>query len=317
MTPSNTTLLVKQEFDSFEEFAELAVSWNVDFHQLDSEQFKSVMFQAQIGTLLVSSARLGCHVEQHGATPPGMYTFAIPDKGSSDMRWFGNTVGVDVLLSFPTHGEIDVFSRPGLSVLTFSISQEVLEIFLERNHAHDLITSAGITETIFFSSAEQIDELRYLLKLAPIIVQLGNKNHAISSDYQEHVLSALLQVLDQEKPRQRIDPSRGQHALDHVIEYVQANPDSPIRITDLCALSGVAERTLRYLFRKGLGLSPKSFLVGRRLYGVHRELWHSASSTTRVADLANKWGFWHMGQFAADYRKLFGELPSETLGRTP
>ncbi len=29
--------------------------------------------------------------------------------------------------------------------------------------------------------------------------------------------------------------------------------------------------------------------------------------------LAPAWGFWHMGQFAADYRKLFAKRPSETL----
>jgi len=34
-----------------------------------------------------------------------------------------------------------------------------------------------------------------------------------------------------------------------------------------------------------------------------------------VAEIANAWGFWHMGQFARDYRFMFGELPSETLGR--
>ena len=37
------------------------------------------------------------------------------------------------------------------------------------------------------------------------------------------------------------------------------------------------------------------------------------SSTYSVADAANEWGFWHMGQFAKDYRRMFGELPSETL----
>ena len=30
------------------------------------------------------------------------------------------------------------------------------------------------------------------------------------------------------------------------------------------------------------------------------------------ANVAHRWGFWHMGQFARDYRRLFGELPSET-----
>ena len=34
-----------------------------------------------------------------------------------------------------------------------------------------------------------------------------------------------------------------------------------------------------------------------------------------VADTANARGFWHMGQFAADYRRMFGKLPSETLAR--
>jgi hypothetical protein len=32
-------------------------------------------------------------------------------------------------------------------------------------------------------------------------------------------------------------------------------------------------------------------------------------------DVANNWGFWYMGRFAADYRRQFGELPSVTLRR--
>ena len=38
-----------------------------------------------------------------------------------------------------------------------------------------------------------------------------------------------------------------------------------------------------------------------------------ASAGAGVAEVASRWGFWHMGQLAADYRQLFGELPSETL----
>lgn len=41
-------------------------------------------------------------------------------------------------------------------------------------------------------------------------------------------------------------------------------------------------------------------------------VWSSFLSDQK-ADVANNWGFWHMGRFAADYRKFFGELPSETL----
>ena len=41
----------------------------------------------------------------------------------------------------------------------------------------------------------------------------------------------------------------------------------------------------------------------------------SDPSSTSITKVANRWGFWHMGQFASDYRKLFVELPSDTLGR--
>ncbi|MFV2073945.1 MAG: helix-turn-helix domain-containing protein, partial [Thermoanaerobaculales bacterium] len=46
-----------------------------------------------------------------------------------------------------------------------------------------------------------------------------------------------------------------------------------------------------------------------------RRALRSATQPTLVTDVANSWGFWHMGQFAADYRRQFGELPSETLRR--
>jgi AraC family ethanolamine operon transcriptional activator len=49
-----------------------------------------------------------------------------------------------------------------------------------------------------------------------------------------------------------------------------------------------------------------------RLNGVRRELRHGTAEL-RIGDVAARWGFWHQSQFAADYRTLFGELPSQTL----
>ncbi|MEO1130540.1 MAG: helix-turn-helix domain-containing protein, partial [Planctomycetota bacterium] len=43
----------------------------------------------------------------------------------------------------------------------------------------------------------------------------------------------------------------------------------------------------------------------------------SARSDVRIADVAGAHGFWHMGQFAADYRRMFGERPSETVATAP
>jgi AraC family ethanolamine operon transcriptional activator len=58
-------------------------------------------------------------------------------------------------------------------------------------------------------------------------------------------------------------------------------------------------------------MSPVTYLRALRLNGVRRELKRGGDEA--VADRAARWGFWHQSRFAADYKHLFGELPSETL----
>jgi AraC family ethanolamine operon transcriptional activator len=48
---------------------------------------------------------------------------------------------------------------------------------------------------------------------------------------------------------------------------------------------------------------------------MRRELHRADPATTEVSDVANDWGFWHLGWFAADYRRLFGEPLLATLAR--
>ncbi|MNW20549.1 transcriptional regulator EutR [compost metagenome] len=41
----------------------------------------------------------------------------------------------------------------------------------------------------------------------------------------------------------------------------------------------------------------------------------AASTQTGVRDVAQKYGFLHLGHFAAQYRARFGERPSDTRSR--
>jgi AraC family ethanolamine operon transcriptional activator len=58
-------------------------------------------------------------------------------------------------------------------------------------------------------------------------------------------------------------------------------------------------------------VSPKTYLTTVRLHGARKDLRRRPPKTT-VTDVANRWGFWHMGDFAMNYRRVFGELPSES-----
>lgn len=68
--------------------------------------------------------------------------------------------------------------------------------------------------------------------------------------------------------------------------------------------------TLERAFSEEFGVSPKSYMQSQRLNAARRDLL-IAEPEGFVADIANRWDFWYMGRFAAEYRKQFGELPSK------
>jgi AraC family ethanolamine operon transcriptional activator len=72
---------------------------------------------------------------------------------------------------------------------------------------------------------------------------------------------------------------------------------------------------LDHAFTERFGLSPALYMKARRLNGAREDLCGEHETTMKVADVANKWGFWHLGQFAKDYRNWFFELPSNTYQR--
>ena len=88
-----------------------------------------------------------------------------------------------------------------------------------------------------------------------------------------------------------------------------------MKIQEICAFTGVASRTLERAFKEHFGMGPKAYQQRLRLNGA-RDALLAVGGDAVIADIANHWGFWHMGQFAKDYRALFGELPSETLANT-
>jgi AraC-like DNA-binding protein len=96
------------------------------------------------------------------------------------------------------------------------------------------------------------------------------------------------------------------------IEYMKAHLQSPVTLAEIVQISGLPGRTLFKHFRDSLGVSPMRYLREIRLDEVRKALLQ-AEREEGVAAIAMRWGFDHMGRFSSDYRKRYGESPSQTL----
>src|SRR5690606_32497107 len=98
-------------------------------------------------------------------------------------------------------------------------------------------------------------------------------------------------------------------AVRRVVDLVQGDPQRPYTLGDLARAAGVSARRLQEAFREHVGATPMEYLRSVRLDRVREEL---RRGDVAVTECAHRFGFTHLGRFAAAYRERFGELPSQT-----
>lgn len=104
-------------------------------------------------------------------------------------------------------------------------------------------------------------------------------------------------------------------SLKRAIEHLEAEPGRPWRLATLAAACAVAPRTLQKHFRGFVGHTPLAFLRELRFRRARQDL-IAAAETATVAEIATRYGFAHLGRFAIDYQRCYGESPSATLRRS-
>lgn len=102
-------------------------------------------------------------------------------------------------------------------------------------------------------------------------------------------------------------------SVGRAVDAMQANPDRAFTMAQLAEVAGASARSLQKGFRRHVGVAPMAYLRGLRLARAHEELRGAAGRQVTVADIAYRWGFPHLGRFAAEYRRKYGVCPSRTL----
>jgi AraC-like DNA-binding protein len=135
---------------------------------------------------------------------------------------------------------------------------------------------------------------------------------------EQQLIHILVRCLIENVPTQM---TRGGRRHDMIVakfeEYLEAHPNTPLYLPEICAAIGSAERTLRAACEENLGMGPIRFLALRRMHLVRRALLQADDASSTVTRVATDHGFWELGRFSVAYRAFFGEMPSVTFHRRP
>jgi len=137
------------------------------------------------------------------------------------------------------------------------------------------------------------------------------------------VQTELVQLATELSARHRSAPhqrtGRPQVSRDTIINrcmaLIESAPRASRRVDQLAAAAGVSERTLRTVFHEYYGVGPHRYLLVRQLNELHCSLRAADPKQSKVSDLFVRHGVWQFGRITSQYRRLFGELPSQTLHR--
>ena len=308
--------VLRRTFDDVDELATEARQWNVDFRQLTPGKFHGEVLQLGAGGVHISDARFCRSLQQKGDPPVGMWTVAIPATRNLRVVWRGKEIDGDSLMIFPRGSELSAVSDPGFHVYTCSFSEDLLSTASETLQVASVDEISKGVDALRVGNAAMSSLRSCVFEICQSICKNPNglSNPAIVRQFTHRLPSRLIAALGEGQGGCPLATRpRRQAALARTEMFIEQHASEDIGVRDLCKASGVSERTLQYAFLERFGIGPKEFLNAFRLVAVRRQLRVADPKTTKVVDVANAWGFWHMGQFAADYRQRFEELPSETL----
>ena len=133
---------------------------------------------------------------------------------------------------------------------------------------------------------------------------------------EQQLIGALVECLSQGAASEAA-PATRQHQ-DVAVRFealLQTQPDRSLRVAEICAALGVSARALRTCCEEQLGMGATEYVRLRRMHLVHRALRNGNPDAASISAVARRYGFRGLGHFTADYRALFGGLPSATLRR--
>lgn len=303
------------------ELTEQLRDWNFEFTQLNAGKFKAQGCILQFDSVSLARMSLDRTLIQRGYAPHGMVAIFIPGAGSGPVYVRGQPVVTGQCATLGEGANLDAITHDGYLDVSFGFDLSACRAPMEWLNGGQMLVPPG-TCIAAPGPAWTNDMLARIDWLLASVMEHPAclADSRLRSSLADHVLAALVQfngaTADVDATSRSARAGR-RAAVRIACELIHSKLTEPLRLSELCRHSHLKIRSLEYGFREVTGLTPVAYIRSLRLNSVRRALQDNLPASKRsISEIAMDAGFWHLSQFSMDYRRMFGETPSDTRRRS-
>jgi len=140
----------------------------------------------------------------------------------------------------------------------------------------------------------------------------------VSTPMAECLMSGLLVAAEHDYRARLYEPKPSLPGIVRLaVDYLEAHAQQPLTVAQVAKNVGVSVRSLQVGFQNSLGTTPMRQLKIIRMQKARKDLLKADPANEGVTEIAQRWGFLHVGRFAGEYKETFGVSPSEDLRTVP
>lgn len=307
------------ETDDFTEVEQSISGWDQRYRQMGLGAFHGNLLLTGMGSLGIFGGRWGSAMHYQGVPPEGTVALGVTLFQPEDGRWMGQQMTASEVIVQPSGSEGEFITAPFWDGAVLTIPESDLVQAMTDFGELDPLAMLRRPHLVRLSA-----EASARVRKACIAYLRAARSHEARTDAATRIsemATSTVELITRELVSARVPydakpvTHRQRHLVRRVVQHCAVRERDPIRIADLCREVGVSERTVRYAFQHVTGLPPLTFLKRQRLNRVRDALRDRSPTGTLIKRIAFSQGFQHLGQFSQDYRRLFGETPTETLRR--
>lgn len=293
------------------EQASVIWQWNQEYSQLSRGHFSGVGLIVKSPEVDFVFERMNKSTYQTGVVPVGHVGLGIALAGDNAMSICGSSTKPGDVILLSGHSGYEFHSADNMEFLLSHIPQQsAMYAYLKNELGLNVDRGPGVIGNV---GTYNTAKLRAIL----------NSTVAETQDSQlspnrllDEFSDSLFEIATHKTSWNDTDYMRTHAHYWDVLKKIfhEATRDSSevTSINDLITRLHISRGKMQAVVKTTIGMKASEFLRAIRLNKVLRDI----SLHESVTDSATRWGFCHFGHFAREYKKLFGELPSETLRRS-